>query len=89
MNSSYCSMGRLLQLNKRIVTLLSDSEDIKEMKNKDYEVKTVEAGDEFRICPSCGYKDGFHSMFRKEGGKTKWLFICPSCHSVFDIGYTV
>ncbi len=55
----------------------------------DYEINSVTVDDEFKICPSCGYRDGFHSMFRKQGGVTKWLFICPSCHNVFDIGYTV
>jgi len=44
---------------------------------------------EFKVCPSCGYKDGFHSMFKKAEDITKWLFICPSCHDVFDIGYTL
>ncbi len=53
------------------------------------EVKKIEMDGEFRICPVCGYKDGFHSMFRKDGGMTAWLFICPSCHSIFDIGMTV
>jgi hypothetical protein len=28
-------------------------------------------------------------MFKKESDRTKWLFICPSCHDVFDIGFTV
>jgi len=55
----------------------------------DYKVKNVKMDDEFKICPSCSYEDGFHSMFKKEGDITKWLFICPSCHVVFDIGYTV
>ena len=55
----------------------------------DYEVKDIKIDDEFKICPSCGYEDGFHSMFKKEGDSTKWLFICPSCHIVFDIGFTV
>jgi hypothetical protein len=55
----------------------------------DYEIKTVSMADEFKICPACGYRDGFHSMFRKDDSITKWLFICPSCHSVFDIGFTV
>ncbi len=55
----------------------------------DYVVNKVELEDEFKVCPLCGYKDGFHSMFRKEDDITKWLFICPSCHSIFDIGYTV
>jgi hypothetical protein len=55
----------------------------------DYEIKNVEMEDEFKVCPSCGYEDGFHSMFRKEGVITKWLFICPSCHDIFNIGLTV
>jgi hypothetical protein len=55
----------------------------------DYEVHQVDAGDEFKVCPECGYKDGFHTMFKKEGEDTKWLFICPSCHQVFDIGCMV
>ena len=53
-----------------------------------YEVKTIEMNDEFKVCPVCSYKDGFHSMFKKDGNTTKWLFICPSCHTVFDIGFT-
>jgi len=54
-----------------------------------YEVISIDIDGEFKVCPSCGYKDGFHSMFMKEVDATKWLFICPSCHSVFDIGLTV
>jgi transcription initiation factor IIE alpha subunit len=48
---------------------------------------TVEG--EFKVCPLCGYKDGFHSAFKKDQGTTLWLFICPSCHAVFDVGYTL
>ncbi|MGW8301808.1 MAG: hypothetical protein ACWGNO_07065 [Desulfobacterales bacterium] len=55
----------------------------------DYEVKNVKMDTEFKVCPTCGYKDGFHSMFTKEDDITRWLFICPSCHDVFDIGFTV
>ena len=55
----------------------------------DYEVKEVKMDTEFKACPSCGYKDGFHSMFRRQGDNTKWLFICPSCSDVFDIGFSV
>ncbi len=56
----------------------------------DYKVNKAEMdGDEFKVCPVCGYTDGFHSMFRKDGDETKWFFICPSCHNVFDIGFTV
>jgi hypothetical protein len=32
----------------------------------DYEVKNIKMDAEFKICPTCGYKDGFHSMFKKE-----------------------
>ncbi len=54
----------------------------------DYEVKSISMEDEFKVCPTCGYKDGFHSMFKKEGELIRWLHICPSCHDVFDIGLT-
>ena len=55
----------------------------------DYEIIQIEMGDELKVCPQCGYEDGFHSMFRSEGDHTCWLFICPSCHSVFDAGLKV
>jgi uncharacterized Zn finger protein len=55
----------------------------------DYKIINVTMENEFKVCPSCGYKDGFHSMLKKEGDLTKWLFICPSCHDVFDIGHTL
>jgi len=53
------------------------------------EIITVKMEAEFRTCPVCGYKDGFHSMFKKEGDTTRWLFICPSCRKIFDLGFTV
>ena len=53
-----------------------------------YKVRIVKMEEEFKVCPSCGYKDGFHSMFKKAGDMTQWLFICPSCHEIFDIGFT-
>ncbi len=53
-------------------------------------INRVQMGDEFRVCPLCGYEDGFHSMLKKQdNGSLKWLFICPSCHRIFDIGYSV
>jgi hypothetical protein len=45
--------------------------------------------EEFRVCPQCGYRDGFHSMFRRQEDTIRWLLICPSCHKLFDIGITV
>ena len=53
-----------------------------------YNVRKIEVKDEFKICPQCGYKDGFHSMFKADGEAVRWLFICPNCHEIFDIGYT-
>lgn len=44
---------------------------------------------EFRICPECGYEDGFHTMLKQEMAGVRWLFICPACHKVFDIGCKV
>ena len=48
----------------------------------------LELQESFRSCPTCGYRDGFHSMFQREGQEIAWLFICPSCHDTFDIGLT-
>ena len=54
-----------------------------------YEVIQVEMKETFKKCPVCQYEDGFHSMFERDGNGFKWLFICPTCHRVFDIGFTV
>ena len=42
--------------------------------------------DEFRVCPECGYKRGFHTTYKKEEDKFKVIFICPHCGSAFDLG---
>ena len=52
-------------------------------------VQRVRFEKEFRVCPGCGYRDGFHSMLERGADKVKWLFICPACHKIFDIGYRV
>jgi len=58
------------------------------MAERKTEVIDIPADGEFTVCPSCGYKDGFHSVF--EGLNTdkpaKWLLICPMCSSKYDIG---
>jgi hypothetical protein len=54
-----------------------------------YEVEKIEFDGEFKVCPVCGYEDGFHSMFKEENDKINWFFICPDCHKIFDIGFTV
>ena len=53
------------------------------------DIQSAEFKDEFKKCPACGYSDGFHTMLKKEKEKIKWLFICPDCHKVFDIGCMV
>jgi hypothetical protein len=52
------------------------------------DIQKIEMQDEFRVCPACGYTDGFHSMFKRKGARLCWLLICPSCHKRFDIGLT-
>jgi transcription elongation factor Elf1 len=42
--------------------------------------------EEFRICPTCQYKRGFHSIFKKVKDKIKVIFICPNCGSSYDLG---
>ncbi len=54
-----------------------------------YEIKTVSVTDEFKNCPTCGYLDGFHSMLKHHKNEWQMLFICPSCHDVFDVGLTL
>lgn len=55
----------------------------------DDKIIKVGLGDEFKICPACGYEDGFHSMFKRDNAVVSWLFICPACHQIFDVGLTV
>lgn len=52
------------------------------------DVQKMELQTEFRVCPACGYADGFHAMFERQGERIRWLLICPSCHKRFDIGLT-
>jgi len=51
-------------------------------------INKVEFDGEFKVCPKCGYEDGFHTMLKQVDQEVKWMFICPTCHAVFDIGYT-
>ncbi|MHC5034390.1 MAG: hypothetical protein ACYTFZ_05095 [Planctomycetota bacterium] len=55
------------------------------------EVQEAAIGAEFRVCPECGYENGFHSMFTpsREERVLNWFFICPSCSSRFDVGLKV
>ncbi len=49
-----------------------------------YDIQSIQIEEEFKICPTCGYRDGFHSMLKKEHLEIKIYFICPGCHDVFD-----
>ena len=55
----------------------------------DHEVMKIDMQETFKDCPVCDYGDGFHTMLKKEGVETKWLFICPACHCIFDLGFKV
>ncbi|MHC4480562.1 MAG: hypothetical protein ACYS1C_06290 [Planctomycetota bacterium] len=54
-------------------------------------VKETEVGAEFRVCPNCGYENGFHNMFRPSAEEKvfDWFFICPGCSSQWDVGLRV
>ena len=51
-------------------------------------VIVVDDVEEFTVCPTCGYEDGFHGVFEnlKGPGAARWLLICPQCSSKFDLG---
>lgn len=53
----------------------------------DNKINSIVFEDEFKVCPKCGYADGFHTMLKRAKDKVKWLFICPSCHAVYDMGF--
>jgi hypothetical protein len=72
--------------NEDKLTIISSNKDGWIM---NYKINTMVMENEFKICPICGYKDGFHTMLKKDKDNMKWLFICPSCHEIFDIGYTI
>jgi len=55
------------------------------------EVTTIKVEKVLKVCPNCGYKNGFHAMFEKIGASTSfsWKLICPNCEKIFDIGLKV
>lgn len=54
-----------------------------------YRIHKIDLKEEFKNCPLCSYRDGFHSMLKRDGDEIRWLFICPSCNEVFDVGHTL
>lgn len=53
------------------------------------EINVIPFDKEFKVCPACKYRDGFHTMVKQEDEQLKWLLICPSCREIFDIGLTI
>ena len=41
------------------------------------EIREIEFKNEFRVCPECGYTDGFHTMLKKEKNDFKFT-LCKS-----------
>ncbi len=53
------------------------------------QIHTIKLEEEFKNCPFCNYNGGFHSMLKRDGDEIKWLFVCPSCNEIFDVGQTL
>jgi uncharacterized Zn finger protein len=51
------------------------------------EIKKVELGEEFRICPSCSYELGFHSSFLRSEEGYRIVLICPNCGARYDVDW--
>ncbi len=51
------------------------------------EIKRIELGEEFRVCPNCGYERGFHSSFLKAAEGYRIVLICPNCGARYDVGW--
>ena len=51
-------------------------------------IRTVGVEQEFRVCPSCEYQQGFHVSFipDAESKLLRLVLICPSCGARYDIG---
>jgi hypothetical protein len=54
------------------------------------EIKPATIGDEFRICPSCGYNRGFQvSFLRKAPDRFAIVLICPECGARYSPDWNV
>jgi transcription initiation factor IIE alpha subunit len=54
-------------------------------------IKGLKAQGELYVCPSCGYRDGFHVSFKwgKKSSSGEIYLICPNCHSRFRLGWNI
>jgi uncharacterized protein with PIN domain len=65
------------------------------------EIRHLKPGNELRVCPSCGYKLGFHTSFlninagnasvpiRTTREMYRVILICPECGARHDAGWKV
>jgi len=51
------------------------------------EIKELPQGDEFRVCPSCGYEYGFHVSFLRDGEGYRIVLVCPECGARYYTGW--
>lgn len=50
--------------------------------------KTIE--DEFMICDTCSYRDGFHTYFQRiDENNLKLNFKCPECGQKYDLDLVI
>lgn len=42
---------------------------------------------EFRVCPACGYRHGFHVFFKETAAGVALGLICPNCGQSYDLGW--
>ena len=49
--------------------------------------EAIEVGDELSVCPKCGYADGFHVAFVREGqtDSLRLDLICPNCSARYNL----
>lgn len=54
-------------------------------------IESISPEGEIRICPACGYRDGFHVSFLPPDnkGNSEIILICPRCHRRFRVGWYV
>ena len=53
------------------------------------EIVKVDLGEEFRICPQCGYELGFHCSFLRDGEGYRIILICPECGARYDARWRI
>ena len=55
------------------------------MADENTEAQPIEVGDELHACPACGYAQGFHVAFVRDGEALRLELICPSCGARYNL----